>query len=26
MREIQELNSLDTVALSVGQRLQVPVE
>ena len=26
MREIQELNSLDTVALSVGERLQVPVE
>ncbi|WP_300400092.1 LysM peptidoglycan-binding domain-containing protein [Nocardioides sp.] len=26
MRTIEQLNSLDTVALAVGQRLQVPLE
>lgn len=26
MRHIEDLNSLDTVALAVGQRLQVPAE
>ena len=26
MRHIEQLNSLDTVALAVGQRLQVPAE